>query len=294
MSTVPSKPHFYLIPKDIQDTFLIRHHVLPNLGTVWHYHPEIELHYIVRGKGVRFIGDNISNFESGELLLLGRDLPHMWRCTDNYFNNNPEITAEAIVIQFLEGFLGQDFLALKESQAIVNLLEKSCLGLHIFGKTKEKIVELMKESTDAKGLTAMLCILKMLDVLSQSDEIDYITTEKPVYKSNQSEQDRLNKVINHTLKNYYRELSLEEISSVANLSPTSFCRYFKLVTKKTYYDFLLEVRINHAKRMLLDQSEATTEYVCFESGFNNRSNFFRHFKKITGLTPVEFKKKSTY
>jgi AraC-like DNA-binding protein len=284
------KPHFHLIPRNIENTYLLRHHTLPHLGTVWHYHPEIELHYIIRGKGVRFVGDNISNFDAGELLLLGEDLPHMWRCTEEYFRNDPAVTAEAIVIQFLPDFIGQDFLQKWESASIVRLYEKAKIGLIVTGSTKQEIIELMKQTVESEGIKTIILILTMLEILSQSRELHPISSKQTLYQSDKDETDRLNHVIAYTLNNYKNELTLEEIAGVANLSMTSFCRYFKMMTKKTFGDFLTEIRISHAKRLLIENGELTTETVGFECGFNNRSNFFRHFKAITGRTPSEYKK----
>jgi len=250
----------------------------------------LELHYIIRGKGVRFIGDNISNFDAGELLLLGENLPHMWRCTEEYFKRDPKITAEAILVQFLPDFIGTDFLNKWESSAILDLYEKAKIGLVITGRTKGLIVSLMKQAIETSGLNTIIHILSMLNILSKSKEMSPISSNKSLYKSDKEEADRLNKVIAYTLNNYKEDLSLEEISNVANLSSTSFCRYFKMMTKKTYHDFLIEIRISHAKRMLIEDTSVTTETICFDCGFNNRSNFFRHFKTITGFTPLEYKR----
>jgi AraC-like DNA-binding protein len=258
---------------------------------VWHYHPELELHYIVRGEGVRFVGDNVSNFNAGELLLLGENLPHMWRCNEQYFRQDPNITAEAVVVQFLPDFMGKDFLKKSESDAIHYLYEKAKAGLVITGSARERLIPLMIKSAKTTGLQRLVLILTMLEILTESEDMHPISTKDALYHPNKEETDRLNKVYNYTLINYKKELTLEEIASVANLSVTSFCRYFKMMTKKTFHDFLIEIRISHAQRMLVEDSSITTEAVCFECGFNNRSNFFGHFKRITGLTPVEYKRK---
>jgi transcriptional regulator GlxA family with amidase domain len=131
----------------------------------------------------------------------------------------------------------------------------------------------------------------MLVILTEGEDMYPISTKDALYRPNKEESDRLNNVYNYTLINYKKELTLEEIASVANLSVTSFCRYFKIMTKKSFHHFLIEIRISHAQRMLVEDSSITTETVCFECGFNNRSNFFGNFKRITGLTPVEYKRK---
>lgn len=285
------KAYFHKVPRNPEQSFLARQHTLPNFGTIWHYHPEIELHYVIRGEGVRFVGDNISNFYAGELLLLGENLPHMWRCSDKYFEGNHLITAEAIVVHFLPNFMGKDFFELHESEQILSLYERAKAGLEITGNTKRRILSLMQKSVQAQGLSRMVLILKMLEILSLSGEMEPISSGELELQSNTQENERLNKVYEYTLENYCNELSLKDIAAVANLSITSFCRYFKMMTKKTYHDFLIELRISHARKLLMDDNLTPIETICFDCGFNNRSNFFRHFKKITGYTPYEFRRK---
>lgn len=284
------KPYFHLVPRNAEYPYLSRQHTLPNLGTIWHYHPEIELHYIIRGKGVRFVGDNISSFDAGELLLLGENLPHMWRCNQKYFLGNPEITAEAIVVQFLPDFMGKDFMLKRESAAIHSLFERAKFGFVVHGKTKKQVVDLMQKSVSVEGLDRLMLIVNMVHILANSSELTQISMGWTTRHVNLEEAHRINAVYQYILSHYREEISLPEIAAVAHLSLTSFCRYFKMMTKKTFKDFLIEVRISHAKRMLIEDRHYTTEAICFECGFSNRSNFFRHFKRIVGFTPIEYKR----
>ncbi len=282
------KPHFHKVPVNSQASFRISHDVKANFGTIWHYHPELELHYVVRGEGVRFVGDNVSNFSAGEILLLGENLPHTWRCNQEYFQEQSNLQVEAIVVQFRTDCLGRDFLQLDEVYAIRTLFERARQGLLIHGETNQKIAELMRSAVTANPFQRLITLLSILDVIAQADEIETITSAKAFYQSNEMETVRLNNICNYTLANYAQPITLTEIASVANLSVTSFCRYFKLMTHKTYHDFLNEVRISHASRSLIENS-MTTEEICFESGFNNLSNFYRNFKRIKGVTPLDYK-----
>ncbi len=283
------KPHFHKVPGKIESSFSIRHDILPNFGTIWHYHPELELHYVKTGEGVRFIGDNISNFSDGEMLLLGENLPHTWRCKEQYFHQGSNLNVEAIVIHFLPHCLGQDLLQLPEAHLIPKLYERAKQGLIIKGKTKAKLAKLMEEALTSVNLKKLSILLSILSVLSESEECETITSSYTFFQSNKFDTNRINKICTYTLSNYKREITIKEIASISNFSITSFCRYFKLMTKKTYYDFLTEIRISHACRMLIEDN-LTVESVFVECGFNNASNFYRHFKKIIGITPVEYKK----
>ncbi len=284
------KPLFHKVPTSIQSSFEVRHDIKPNFGKLWHYHPELELHYVARGEGVRFIGDNISNFSSGEVILLGENLPHTWRCNEEYYQNSSKLDVEAIVIHFLPDCLGKDFINLPESFLIPKLFEKAKRGMILNGKAKEELISLMKSAPDANQIDKLIILLHILKVLSETEEYTEITSSHAFYQSNESDSIRLNKIYNYTLSNYKREITLAEIASYSNLSVTSFCRYFKMMTKKTYYDFLIEIRISHACRLLIE-NKIPTEMICFECGFNNVSNFYRHFKKVTEITPMEYKKR---
>lgn len=285
------KAHFHKVPVSTQSSFSVRHDQKPNFGTVWHYHPELELHYVIKGEGVRLMGDNISNFSAGEIVLLGANLPHTWRCNEEYFQGNPEKEVEAIVIQFLPECLGRYLFGLPEAYLIPKLFEKAKSGLFITGKAKAKLAPLMRQAVHATDLDRIIIFLSILKILSETAETKTIASEHHAFKqSNESDVQRINKVCNYTLSNYKKEITLDEIASISNLSVTSFCRYFKLITKKTYYDFLIEIRISQACRQLIED-KLPTEVICFECGFNNVSNFYRHFKKITKMTPLEYKKK---
>jgi AraC-like DNA-binding protein len=285
------KAHFHKVPVAPQSSFSVRHDQKPNFGTVWHYHPELELHYVIKGEGVRLMGDNISNFSAGEIVLLGANLPHTWRCNEEYFQGNAEKEVEAIVIQFLPECLGRYLFGLPEAYLIPKLFEKAKSGLLITGKAKAKLAPLMRQAVHATDLDRIIIFLSILKILSETTETKTIASEHHAFKqSNESDVQRINKVCNYTLSNYKKEITLDEIASISNLSVTSFCRYFKLITKKTYYDFLIEIRISQACRQLIED-KLPTEVICFECGFNNVSNFYRHFKKITKMTPLEYKKK---
>lgn len=284
------KPLFHKVPLKHQNSFGIRHDIAPNFGTVWHYHPELEIQYVIKGEGVRFIGDNISNFSSGEMVLLGENLPHTWRCNQEYFEQQDDREVEAIVIQFLPDCLGKDFLMLPEAYLLPKLFEKAKQGMVITGKARQEMHELLFAAVSASNLERIIILVSILNLLAETSDYTLITTaQTTLLDSSENDNIRLNKVYNYTLTNYKKEISLEEISSLSNLSVTSFCRYFKMMTKKTYYDFLIEIRISHACRALIED-KLPTEVICFDCGFNNVSNFYRHFKKVTGMTPLDYKR----
>ena len=285
------KPHFLKVAVKPQNSFSIRHDILPTFRGIWHYHPELELHYVIKGEGLRFIGDNINNFSSGEVTLLGENLPHCWRCKEEYFQPDSGLNVEVIVIHFLPDCLGRYLLNLPEAYLLPKLFEKAKSGLVMHGPAKTELTRLMRQAVNATYLDRIIVLLSILKVLAENENYETITlSHNEFHQSNESDTIRLNKVCSYTLANYKKEIGLQEIAAIGNLRVTSFCRYFKLMTKKTYSDFLTDIRISHACRFLIED-KLPTEVLCFECGFNNVSNFYRHFKKVTNMTPLEYKRR---
>ena len=283
------KPSFRKIPENTQSSFKIWHQKQSYFGLDWHYHPELELHYLIQGKGIRFIGDNVSQFDEGELILLGQNLPHFWKSNEEYFQQK-NLVCEAIVIHFLPDVFGRDFLLLPETFVINKLYERARKGLLISGEAKKKIILLMQKALTAQNLERCIVLLEIIDILASTSEFNHIASFNAFFQTQGSDTLRLNEIYSYTLNNFNNNISLDEIASIANLSVTSFCRYFKIITKKTYKDFLGEIRISHACRLIMED-KMNLEMICFQCGFNNVSNFYRQFKKIEGLTPLDYKRK---
>jgi AraC-like DNA-binding protein len=284
------KPHFHKVPSTSEYSFIFRNDKKPNFGTLWHFHPELELHYIIKGEGTQYIGDTVSRFSDGDLILLGENLPHTWRCAEKYFHGNPYVSIEAFVLQFLPTCFGKDFLVLPETQCISTLYENAKKGMIFYGETKEKISKILNKIMIASNLERIIHLLEILQILGSTTEYQTIS---PGYANrhltNVSEMHRLEKIYTYVLANYRKEISLEIVASIANLSVSSFSRYFKKMTNKTFLEFLVEIRISNVCRALIED-KLPIEVICYECGFNNVSNFYRHFNKITRMTPFAYKK----
>lgn len=282
------KPHLLKVALNPESSFNIIQREGIGFYNQWHFHPEIELIYIHKGRGTRFIGTDVHRFEPDEMFLFGSNLAHMWRCDPEYFREGAEQKAEVTIIYFHHDFLGDKFFNIPELKSIDLLLEKAKQGIKITGDTKTEVKNLMTQLSEAKGFERIIMLLTILEKIANSKEKRYIN---PVYheeKIDPTEATRLNKVFQYVSDNFQRKISLSEIASVANLSAKAFCRYFKSKTRKTFYDFLLEVRVAHACNLLLEK-DMTIYEVCYECGFNNLSNFNRYFKKIMNKTPTGYK-----
>jgi AraC-like DNA-binding protein len=282
------KPHLLKVSLNPESSFNILQKKGVDFYNQWHFHPEIELIYIHKGRGTRFIGTDVHRFEPDELFLFGSNLAHMWRCDPEYFLEGSKLKAEVTIIYFHHDFLGDKFFNIPELKSIESLLEKAKQGIRITGNTRTQVRDLIGQLPEAKGPERIFTLLSILEKIADSKEKQYIN---PIYhevKIEESETTRLNKVFQHISDNFQGKITLSEIASIANLSPKAFCRYFKSKTRKTFYDFLLEVRVAHACHLLWER-DMTIYEVCYDSGFNNLSNFNRYFKKIMNKTPTDYR-----
>lgn len=245
----------------------------------------------MKGSGSRYIGNNISSFSAGEVVLLGENIPHIWRYNKEATIKGKVLDAESLSLHFDPECLGKDLLNLQEAYLLPRLFEKAKSGLVLHGQARKQVATLMQQAIEATNLERIIILLSILKTIAETPDITPISiTHNLPPTSNEYDKLRLNEICNYTLTNYKNDITLEEISAISHLSTTSFCRYFKSMTRKTYYNFLNEIRVSQACKLLVED-KFPTNIICFECGFNNISNFYRHFKKITGITPFEYKKK---
>ena len=280
------KPHLLKIHLQPDQSFNVRHDIVPHFYNKWHHHPELELVHIIRGSGRQFIGDHVHHFKSGDIILLGADLPHYWRSDDSYFDPHSEQTCEAIVVHFMPNCLGDSFFNLPENIAIVRLLQKAQQAVRIKNNTQKSISELLEKLIASKNSLRIILLMQILEMIASSKNTKTICSKGLEFHYNPREVDRLNAVYQYVLKNFSAEITLAQIAKVAHISPQSFCRYFKSRIKKTFSKFLIEVRIGLACKLLAETNKSVAG-ICYECGYNNFSNFNRHFKNITQKTPLE-------
>ncbi|MDX2250283.1 MAG: AraC family transcriptional regulator [Bacteroidia bacterium] len=284
------KAIFFQIPQSLGESFSISLDEGPYFFTPLHFHYACQLSLILESTGTRFVGDNIERFEAGDLILLGSNIPHVFRNDPAYYETGSPIKARAIHVFFTPDFPGEKFMSLPETTAIRQLLIHAGRGLKIMGKTREIITEKMLHIREKQGLPRLLELLGILDILSHSTELIFLSSRVSDPSLKKSDSDKINDVFNFVMGNYQEEVRLEQVASVAHMSPTAFCRYFKRSTQKTFSQFLNEIRIGHACRLLREERFPIAE-IGFICGFNNTSNFNRRFKTITGFTPKEYQRK---
>lgn len=276
--------HIQKLPLSENSSFIADKFITPYFETPWHYHPEYELVLIIKGKGKRFVGNHVSDYEEGNLTFIGPDLPHLFRKED------AAAAGGSLVIHFKEKFLGNDFTLVPEMQKIALLFKKSTMGLHIYGKTREVVSGLMNEIVEQQGMERLINLLQLLTFLADSDEYELLSSPE-VMSQNDRDSDRLNKVFDYVMTHFKENIQLEKVAEIANMSYSGFCRYFKNRTKKNFSHFVNEIRIGYSCKRLME-SDISVSDACYESGYNNLTNFNDQFKKIVKLTPYHFKQQN--
>jgi AraC-like DNA-binding protein len=273
--------------KDFLESISYQHVVDGHFLDLWHYHPELELVYVVQSSGNCFIGDAIERFEPGTLMLLGVNLPHGWFNEQKYFQPGGEYEAESIAIHFSHDFLRSNWREIPEFHTIGQLIDRAKVGLQFSGKTRDAVATYLDNMRAQDEFHRLLTFLKILQTLAETTEVRELSSVGYV-KMFRETNDRLGRVHEYIMNNFHRDVSLTEVADIAHMNKSAFCRYFKRATKKSFSQYLNEIRIGFACRLLQENEGTAISEVAFDAGYNNLSNFNRQFKLIMGCNPTTY------
>ncbi|MBC6998923.1 AraC family transcriptional regulator [Cytophaga sp. FL35] len=250
-----------------------------------HSHKNFELNYITSGEGRRIVGDNISNFEKGDLVLLGPELPHCWELLDT----EKDQEATCIVTHFSENVADSNFFKIPELEKVVNLLKEANRGVRFKTENDREICEALRELSHSDGLDYFIGLLKVFSYLLKVEEREILAN--PMNKSSVFSKniEKVNKVYEYVFQNIQEGIKLEDAADVLNMAPSSFCRFFKKKTGLTFMEYVKNVRVGIAAKLLAETDKQITQ-ICFESGYNNLANFNHYFKSSMGKTPSDYRK----
>ena len=284
-------PSLKKVVTDIHGIFEVLSVDDPHFFPHWHYHPQYEIILIQKSSGTLYAGDDISSFAEGDLFLLGPNIPHIFRNPPEYFEKNAKKKAKALVLYFSNDFINSSFFDLNEMQSIKKMLTLSKRGIKIPGNSNKqaatKFIKCIKSIKEER----MINFLSLLHYISTKANFEILSSDSFTHFAANKELDRLNKVFNYLFNNFKNDINLSEISTMANMSTTAFCRFFKKHTNKTMVSFLNEIRIGHACKLLIENEYMNVSQICFESGYNNLTNFIIQFRKIKNCSPLAFRQK---
>ncbi len=283
-------------------------------NATWHFHPEHQLTLVLESRGYRMVGDNITRLRPGDLVLVGANLPHVWhqelrnaergmrnarKCggaaerdihNSKFTIQNSAPPVHAIIVRFLDTFLGAEFLGRPELSAVRALLLRAARGLHVTGRTRDAVAEAMHRLASAEGLARIRELLAILDLLAASRDVKPVASAGFVPTFSHDDQERLQRVFSYIDGNLTGEIDRARVAAVAHLSPGAFSRFFKQRTGRTLPEYVNTLRIGRACEMLADDKWKVAD-IAMECGFSNLANFNRHFRAITKLPPREYRRR---
>ena len=247
----------------------------------WHYHPEVELTFIIRGEGTRFIGNSIEPFSDDDLVLVGTNIPHHWVS----YNRQISPRQKAVVFQFSP----EIFSSIKECRGFQKLFELGKRGIH-FQNPSPEIKSIVLNFHERNQIQQVSSLIELLHLLDSHEDRSLLATEIYVHHHNQKHKiEKFGKVNNYILENLSQKLTVNRMAELTHMVPQSFCRWFKRNSGRTFVTFLNKARIEYACQLLI-HGEMPIQEVAFSSGFESLSHFNRTFKEFKEMNPSQYKK----
>jgi AraC-like DNA-binding protein len=273
-----------------ESTFFIREVKQAFFSSEFHFHPECQLAYTIRGSGKRIVGDSVENFSEGELVFMGANLPHVWFNMDRKLSKSKKVRSISLSLFISPEKLIDHLQQMGDVQKIVHLFHKSKRGMIITGDSKIKLISLLKKAYKEKNDSGhIITLMKVVHLLTETKEYRFLASQNYSNHFHLHENERMHSVYEYLMKNFRKEISLKEVSGIASMNPNAFCRFFKSRKQTSLMQVVNEIRIGHACGLLANPDE-TISQVAYKSGFNNVSNFNHFFKLIKKTSPRVYRK----
>lgn len=254
-----------------------------------HCHNEYELIFITKGHGLEFIGDSVKEYAAGDLVLIGANVPHLHLCA-SVTDKSIKEKSLCEILQFPYSIFPERIEDIQEYSSIYNVLGNSLHGIRFSSKSLvEKVLKIMRTINKQHGINRIISLFNILDLLGKSKDVSLVSSLKYAYPTNRQTIDEpISKIHNYINSNFRKDITLNEIAGYVQMNPASICRYFKNKTNKTMFEYLNEIRIEHACK-LLAHSNLTISQIAYDVGFNNLSHFNKQFKAVTKQTPTMYR-----
>ncbi|MEO1627044.1 MAG: AraC family transcriptional regulator [Bacteroidota bacterium] len=268
------------------DVFVIKSHPNARFEYPLHMHPEFELTLITKAAGKRIIGDSIEEYEGPDLVLIGPEVYHKW--DDEALPAHKKNKAHSIVLHFEPSLFTENLLCKQAFYPIKSLLQQSRRGIYFDGVTRKKVELKMHRLCRLSGLDAVLEFLSILQLLATSEEKRLLASEGFDIQVQSFQNQRIDDVCNYLRKHFRERVQIATVAKIANMSESAFSHFFKKSTCKSFTRYLIDLRLSHACKLLLETRNPVSQ-ICYNCGFNNLSNFNRLFKKYKGMTPFDYR-----
>lgn len=283
------RPNRLTVPQSEGRSFDVRRERLPHFTNPWHFHPELELNFVVASTGTRFIGQRVQRFESGEIVLLGANLPHFWKNDAAYYHPESPVQAEAVVVRFAEHFAGPGFFHLPETRPIATLFARAAGGLKLLEPLRSRVAAGLLHLPGQGDFEQLTALIGLLHAIATSEAIEVISPHYAPSPLLAKHNERLSRVIGYLVEHVTQPLDLARLADLAAMNPAALCRFFKTQTGQTLTQYLTDLRLRYACE-LLAQGDVPVAEVGFQAGFETPSHFIQTFRKKHHLTPAAYRK----
>jgi len=256
----------------------------------FHAHPELELVFIIEGYGTRIIGNKVEPFESGDMVFIGSNVPHIWLSDEAFYKKNTTLSSKVVVTYFNPKIFEEVFNSVKEFSSIREVIRQASKGIKIFGETRKIIAEKLITLSSKSGFEKIEGLLQIMHIISTSQHKSFIVN-KEIESPESQYSDRLICVIKFIKDNLQNQLSLKQVAAIACMTEQSFCRFFRNRTKKSFSQYLSDQRISHACNLLIQTDKSISE-ISDLCGYRSSSHFCKVFKDQLGQSPYQYKKSS--
>lgn len=247
-----------------------------------HQHEEIQISFIVQGSGSLIVGDSINYYKSNDIIIIGENIPHVFR-------SDSAITTKSIMytLFFTQNSFGKEFFNIGDLLELNSFFKDSIYGMKLLSH-QNKVKKHFQKLKNKNRIERIATLLNVLNLIVQADK-ERLSSFVYRKKYTDVEGKRMNDVFQYAMDHFNEAISLEEISDKANMSKNAFCRYFKKRTNKTFFQFLIEIRIENACKLLYKEKELSVALISELCGFQNIANFNRKFKELKNMTPSQYK-----
>lgn len=274
----------FKIPKPVQNNLTVQVDIAEIFYDQLHQHEEIQISHIVEGQGRLIVANSIRSYNTGDIFVIPGETPHLFQSITGKLNSH------MISLFFTKKSFGVGFFEIPELKEINSFFDISVRGFQIHSKRKS-IEHIMFKLRKADSFEKFVYFLRLITKIIAADKTE-LTGFIQTKKISKIEGRRLQQVFDYVMHNFEKDIKLNQISDLVHMTPHAFCRFFKQRTTKTFFQFLIELRIEHACQMLFDSNKIPIAEISERSGFHSISNFNRAFKKIKKTTPSQYSKKS--
>ena len=255
----------------------------------WHYHQEFELSFITEGSGKRIVGDSTEEFNPGDLIFIGPRIPHVWFPENRHMRQHSGRTLESVYLLFNHDILPANLTSLPEFSNIRKAIQLSERGVRITGDTLNEVSRIMLQLPYMSNIKRLMLFYEIMDIIGRGDSFSFLASENYVKSKFETTNNRVNRIHEFLMKNYQNDIDLREVAEVAHMAPASVCRFFKISTGLTIFEYLNKIKIEYSCQLLLNTDMNILD-ISYDCGFNNLSHFNKQFKKFIGITPTKFRK----